>query len=1069
MHTFRPFILLLVTALMASLITLSAVPEPGDAGGPVRSYTEGQPLQPLIALDQRVEQALPDPAARKALAAELAGWLQGEDTTPAARTVICQRLARVATADEVPVLAALLHDPDSSADALLVLQVMEGNEAASALRAGLEKLEGLPLAGVVYALGARRDGAAVPRMIALLGDADPDVEAAAVWALGETGPRPALEALQRVEGPAVAAALISGAERVAADDLPLARRILAALMDKTRPVPQRMAALATLVHVAGAGAAPEVRLAMDDPDPRLRAAALQWAGDIPGAPWTAELAARLPERDAARRVELIHLLARRGDRTAREAVLGQVQAENPLVRAAAVEALGSLGEAEDARMLMAMAAGDDAALRPAAEAALATLAAEGVDEAIVSALDAGPVAQRVAAITAVAARGQISALPALHALLNDEVLAVRTAAASALGQIGDESTYASLIDTLCSGVQPPVRQEIRRALVLLGRRLVAHEGRTAMVLAALDRETICSEAVPILLEALAEGGGDAGLKAVQDRLQHPDAAVRAAAARTLGQWPDHSAVPVLTALVRDPADARQRALALAGLLRLLPGLAEAEPLLESLWPLLDTDAERIAWMSAVQQLNTLAAFDLAAGCLDVEEVAEEARLAVARIGAALAEREPEAVARVILPLLAEDLGGPSRRALETVAERLRTPQMLREIAATRRAAVEELRGEGIAVYLNAGPEREARGADGVQIRVDKGEPYAWDAAGGAPASVAYDDDAVEMEVRGLDPGRTYALGFTWWDFDHGTREQSVWVGNEKVLDPTALPAWQARREHPTTHTVDVPERAVVAGAVRIRFRREGAVNAVVSEVWLTDRGVAEEVTVVPPSPEDTRRVLIVTGRDYPGHDWRRTTPALQAALEEDPRLEVTVSEEIDVLGTAELDSYHAIVLNYMNWEHPGPGQAALEHFRQTIEGGTGLVLVHFACGAFQDWPEFVRIAGRVWDPALPGHDPQGAFRVNIIDASHPVTAGLVSFDTVDELYTCLAGDTPVQMLATARSIVDGRDHPMAFTLRYGEGRVFHSVLGHDVRAIENPPVARLYRRAAAWAAGLEME
>jgi type 1 glutamine amidotransferase len=44
---------------------------------------------------------------------------------------------------------------------------------------------------------------------------------------------------------------------------------------------------------------------------------------------------------------------------------------------------------------------------------------------------------------------------------------------------------------------------------------------------------------------------------------------------------------------------------------------------------------------------------------------------------------------------------------------------------------------------------------------------------------------------------------------------------------------------------------------------------------------------------------------------------------------------------------------------------------------------------------------------------------------------------------------------------------MAFVLDYGKGRVFHTVLGHDLQAISNPPVARLLRRGCAWTARLE--
>ena len=47
------------------------------------------------------------------------------------------------------------------------------------------------------------------------------------------------------------------------------------------------------------------------------------------------------------------------------------------------------------------------------------------------------------------------------------------------------------------------------------------------------------------------------------------------------------------------------------------------------------------------------------------------------------------------------------------------------------------------------------------------------------------------------------------------------------------------------------------------------------------------------------------------------------------------------------------------------------------------------------------------------------------------------------------GETPVHLLAKARSRKTNSDHPMAFTLTYGKGRVFHTPLGHDVRSIRD--------------------
>ncbi len=217
----------------------------------------------------------------------------------------------------------------------------------------------------------------------------------------------------------------------------------------------------------------------------------------------------------------------------------------------------------------------------------------------------------------------------------------------------------------------------------------------------------------------------------------------------------------------------------------------------------------------------------------------------------------------------------------------------------------------------------------------------------------------------------------------------------------------------------------------------------------------------------SKKVLIVTGIDYPGHKWKLTAPVLKEAIAADKRLEVTVTEDPNDLGKAELGNYDVIVLHFMNWESPGPGPKARANLQNVIRKGKGLVLVHFACGAFQDWPQFVELAGRVWDPKLRGHDPHGKFNVRITDSQHPAMKGMKDFETTDELYTCLAGETPIKVLATARSKVDNKDYPMAFVLNYGKGRVFHSVLGHDVPALANPDVGRLFRNACAWAAGLE--
>jgi len=156
-------------------------------------------------------------------------------------------------------------------------------------------------------------------------------------------------------------------------------------------------------------------------------------------------------------------------------------------------------------------------------------------------------------------------------------------------------------------------------------------------------------------------------------------------------------------------------------------------------------------------------------------------------------------------------------------------------------------------------------------------------------------------------------------------------------------------------------------------------------------GVAEK--------KQTANVLIVTGIDHPAHNWRQTAPVLAEVLGKDTRLKVRMVEDPHFLDSSALHRYDVVVLHFMPWQKPTPGPKARANLREFVRGGRGLFIIHFGCGAFQDWPEFRDLAGRVWDPKARAHDPGGPFRVNITDVHHPSTQGLNSFETDDELYT----------------------------------------------------------------------
>jgi type 1 glutamine amidotransferase len=233
-------------------------------------------------------------------------------------------------------------------------------------------------------------------------------------------------------------------------------------------------------------------------------------------------------------------------------------------------------------------------------------------------------------------------------------------------------------------------------------------------------------------------------------------------------------------------------------------------------------------------------------------------------------------------------------------------------------------------------------------------------------------------------------------------------------------------------------------------------------------GIVQGCLANPQPADKSIRLLLLTGEDYPGHKWQQTAPVLESLYAQDPRFAVDVVEDLSQLSSANLEAYDAVVMHFKNYDPNVPGRKGFNNLARFVQQGGGLVLVHFACGAFQEFKDdFTKLAGRAWNPALRGHDPFGEFTVNITDKTHPIMAGMQDFALTDELYTCLDGDVPIQVLASATSKVDKKVYPMAFVMTYGKGRVFHSVLGHDVNALSNRGTAELYRRGTAWTVGME--
>lgn len=352
---------------------------------------------------------------------------------------------------------------------------------------------------------------------------------------------------------------------------------------------------------------------------------------------------------------------------------------------------------------------------------------------------------------------------------------------------------------------------------------------------------------------------------------------------------------------------------------------------------------------------------------------------------------------------------------------------------------------GFQVVARAGEE----GTDGPMLRKT---------AGADPARA-------EFTVAGMKEEWEYLLGTAFTAQGKELPRQSVAFGSgnpvvwQEVLPPVTAAAFDQGKPVPARVLLPVP-----AGQAELLVACSGknGVAPALGEVALLGR----------PKPKGTakKRVLIVTGEDYPGHPWPETSRAFVEVMRADDRLETYVCESPAMVGSLLLPAFDAVVVHFKNYAENIPmGAMEGERLHRYAESGRGVVLTHFACGAFQEWPDFVKTAGRVWNPAFRAHDPHGEFTVRVRDAGHPVVQGMTDFQTADELYTCLDGTTPIHVLCDAVSKVDGKEYPIAFTVDTPGLRVFHCVLGHNGAAYAPAAVGELFRRGTAWACGLTPE
>lgn len=223
------------------------------------------------------------------------------------------------------------------------------------------------------------------------------------------------------------------------------------------------------------------------------------------------------------------------------------------------------------------------------------------------------------------------------------------------------------------------------------------------------------------------------------------------------------------------------------------------------------------------------------------------------------------------------------------------------------------------------------------------------------------------------------------------------------------------------------------------------------------------------------KALIVNGQMNASHDDKESTPILEKILEVSGVFNVEVATSPAKGGDMatfkpQFPDYDVVVIDYDGDEWSDETKTS---FVDYVQKGGGVVIVHSSDNAFPNWPEYNEMIGLggwngrnesagpyiYWEKgeivrndtigSAGHHGDQVPVLVETRDLEHPIMKGLPTswMHAPDELYGNLRGPGKnLDILATAfsdpKTNGTGKHEPVLMTIKFGEGRVFHTVLGH---------------------------
>ena len=219
------------------------------------------------------------------------------------------------------------------------------------------------------------------------------------------------------------------------------------------------------------------------------------------------------------------------------------------------------------------------------------------------------------------------------------------------------------------------------------------------------------------------------------------------------------------------------------------------------------------------------------------------------------------------------------------------------------------------------------------------------------------------------------------------------------------------------------------------------------------------------------KALLITGGCC--HDYSfQTKQLIQAAKDRGVDIEWTVVNEGGKGTKAEIDLYDkrdwaegfdVVVHNECFAGTTNP--AYIRRITQVHHEGVNAVVIHCAMHSYRsaeidDWREFLGVTSR-------RHEHLSQYEVTVTDEENWITSVIPEgYKTpMDELYVIEKVWPNTKVLATSISEKTEKSHPVFWTSKYGESRVFGTTYGHSNATFEDKTFLDVLIRGTQWAAG----